>query len=79
MPEYAWKMFSLRYFPSVLVLLGWSCHFAFQLHPNGLGETTKTDSMGYQFILFSFFLFFLLTLGVPQAILLIMATPSCGF
>jgi hypothetical protein len=27
----------------------------------------------------NFFFFFLLRLGVPQAILLIMATPSCGF
>jgi hypothetical protein len=27
----------------------------------------------------SFFLFFLMRLGMPQAILLIMATPSCGF
>jgi hypothetical protein len=25
------------------------------------------------------FYFFLLRLGVPQAVLLIMATPSCGF
>jgi hypothetical protein len=40
---------------------------------------TKVEEVHVVSMISSFFLFFLMRLGMPQAILLIMATPSCGF